>query len=152
MTRPRRTETRRSTPSDQYVGMFWMDPSIIDGKEWHYVFIELTVLGQETQSLERAMAKGYEPVKVSEIPGLMQSEVAKIRGRKTDDDYVRRGDQILMRCPRSLYEERRADLAKESKRQMNRVEWASLGEKLGAPTFVERNEYSRSQEQAFAGD
>lgn len=152
MSRPRRTETRRPTPSDQYVGMFWIDPAVLDDKVWHYAFVELTVLGQETQSLERAMMKGYEPVKVSDIPSAVQNEVNKIRGRKTDDDYIRKGEQILMRCPRALYEERARDIAKESKNQMNRVEWASIGDKIGAPTFVDRNEYSRTQERGFADD
>ncbi len=70
--------------------------------------------------------------------------MASIRGRGAKDEYVRTGDQILMRCPRAIYEKARKSERKLSKNQMNRVEWAEQSASIKAPTFVSENYGSRS--------
>lgn len=152
--RPTRADEKRTMSSDTNTGMLYIDPSLLDSDEWHYAFVELDVLGQETQSVERAAAKGYTPVLKGDIPGYANSMalVDKIRGRDSAADFIRKGGQILMRCPIALFNKRNSELRKLNKEHMSRVDWADSSGKVGAPTFVERSDYSRTNEKSFADD
>lgn len=152
--KPKRESEKRPMSSDTNTGVLYIDPALLDSDEWHYAFVEMEVLGQETQSLERATMKGYTPVLKGDIPGYANSMalVDKIRGRESANDFVRKGGQALMRCPMALYNERASELRKLNKEHMSRVDWADSSGKVGAPTFVERSDYSRTNEKAFAPD
>lgn len=152
--KPTRAEEKRHMPSDENTGMMYIDPALLDSDEWHYAFVEMDVLGQETQSIERATMKGYTPVLKADVPGYANSValVDKIRGRESANDFVRKGGQILMRCPKALYNKRMKEQRALNKEHMSRVDWADSSSKVGAPTFVERSDYSRTNEKVFAPD
>jgi type I site-specific restriction endonuclease len=152
--RPRRSEEKRTMPSDENTGMMYIDPSLLNSDEWHYAFVEMEVLGQETQSIERATMKGYTPVLKGDVPGYANSMalVDKIRGRDSANDFIRKGGQILMRCPIELYHKRMREQRSLNKEHMSRVDWADSSGKVGAPTFVERSDYTRTNEKVFAPD
>lgn len=157
MARPRREnreESGREIPSDTYVSKFYVDPSFIDTKEWHYAFVETHCMGAETHSVEQSLMKGYEPVRASDIPSLAKHSemMVSIRGRGQKDDFIRKGDQILMRCPMKLWEQRDRDRRKENKRMTEKVDWASQAQAIGAPTFVADKSYSRTSEKVFSDD
>lgn len=163
MARPRK-ETRESnsrTPShDEYVSMFYIDPNNLDLGNFHYRWVETHCLNQETQSLGHALRAGYEPVRLEDLEEFKKQVelLASIRGRGQKDEYVRNGDQILMRCPRSFYEKYKKQERKAAKDQMKRVDWAAQSQAINAPTFVSENQYSRTHElskaaqAAFADD
>ena len=155
----RETTARKMAPDD-YVSQFWIDPAILDTKEWHYRFVETHCLNQETQSLGIALRAGYEPVKLESLPQFAKTAelMASIRGRGQKDEYVRTGDQILMRCPIDFYKKAKKEERKLAKQQMNRLDWAEQGQSIKAPVFVSENSYSRTSElsaaaaKAFADD
>lgn len=164
--RPRK-ETRESSsrtpvPSDEYVSQFWIDPSFLDNEKYHHRWVETHCMNAETQSLGIAIRNGYEPVPLAEMSGFAKNAelMAAIRGRGQKDEYVRQGDQILMRCPRAIYVAAKKAERKDAKQQMNRLEWAESSQSIKAPTFVDpsRTTYSRTQElsqaaaRAFAED
>jgi len=152
--KPRRENEKRPMASDENTGVLYINPELLNSDEWHYAFVEMEVLGQETQSIERATMKGYTPVLKGDVPGYANSMalVDKIRGRESANDFVRKGGQVLMRCPMELYKRRMKDQRALNKQHMDRVDWADASGKVGAPTFVERNDYSRTNEKAFAPD
>lgn len=164
--RPRK-ETRESAsrspvPSDEYVSQFYIDPANLDQENYHYRWVETHCMNAETTSLGIALRAGYEPVALSDLPEFAKTAelMASIRGRAQKDEYVRQGDQILMRCPRGIYEGARKAERKDAKQQVNRLEWAESSQSIKAPTFVDasRTTYSRTQElskaaaRAFADD
>lgn len=164
MARPRKeaVEQKKRTPmsSDQYVSQFFIDPETLDMDQYHYRWVETHCMNQETQSVNTAVNKGYEPVKLADLPQFAKTAelIAAIRGRGQKDEYVRQGDQILMRCPRALYERAKKEERKEAKQQQNRIDWSELSGSIKAPTFVADNQYSRTHElsraaaKAFADD
>lgn len=147
---------RRQMASDEYVSQFYIDPSNLDTDNYHYRWVETHCLNAETQSLNNALRAGYEPVPLSEVQDFRKTAelISSIRGREQKDDFVRQGDQILMRCPRALYERARKTERLDAKRQASRLEWAGQSAAIKAPTFVAANEYSRTHEssKAFADD
>lgn len=160
-----RKETRSDTArkpmaSDEYVSQFYIDPSNLDTENYHYRWVETHCMNAETQSINVALRSGYEPVALSDLPEFAKTAelTAAIRGRGAKDEFVRQGDQILMRCPKAIYKEAKKAERRESKNQMNRVEWAEQSAAIRAPTFVNNTEYSRTQElskaaaRAFADD
>ncbi len=160
MARPRKEVPARIMSGDEYVSQFYIDPSNLDTDNYHYRWVETHCLNAETQSLGIAIRGGYEPVALADLPEFAKTAelMAKVRGRGEKDEYVRQGDQILMRCSRAEYEKARKIERRESKQQMNRVEWSELSASIKAPTFVTDSSYSRTQElskaaaKAFADD
>lgn len=165
MARPRSRDTRESSsrtpiPSDEYVSQFYIDPANLDQDNFHYRWVETHCMNAETQTLNTALRGGYEPVALSDLPEFAKTAelMASIRGRGQKDEFVRQGDQILMRCPIALYERARRAERKDAKQQMNRLEWAEQSASIKAPTFVSDNQYSRTHElskaaaKAFADD
>lgn len=157
MARPRketREQNERQMPSDEYRSKFYVNPDWLDKENWHYRYVETHCKNAETQSVDNALANGYEPVRASDIPQLAKhaETLASIRGRGAADEYVRIGDQILMRCPIQRFNNLKKAERREAKQQMNRVEWAEQSASIKAPTFVTANEYSRTQGKAFADD
>lgn len=155
MARPTRQEaaTRpeaRVVSSDNYTSMFYIDPAILDSEDYHYAFIERTVLGEPTQSIERAFLKGYEPVKKSDIPELAKglALLAAAKGRPVEDEFIVKGEQILMRCARTLFNNRNNDLRSINKEKMRSIDWSGVSN----PTFVENASMSRGQSSGFADD
>lgn len=163
----RRKENRASASrppiaSDEYVSQFYIDPANLDEENFHYRWVETHCMNAETTSLGTALRGGYEPVALTDLPEFAKTAelMASIRGRGQKDEYVRQGDQILMRCPRSLYNVAKKAERKDSKQQMNRLEWAESSQSIKAPTFIDpnRTSYSRTQElskaaaKAFAED
>ncbi len=154
MAHPRKevhTKARRPiVPSDEYVSQFFIDPANLDEENFHYRWVETHCMNAETQSLQTALRSGYEPVALSDLPEFAKTAelMSAIRGRGQKDEYVRTGEQILMRCPRALYERARKQERKDSKQQMTRLEWAESEQSIKAPTFVDlsRTSYSRTQE------
>ena len=160
MARPRKEkETRPEMASDQYVSQFHIDAEDMD-PDYHYRYVETHCMNQETQSIDIAIRAGYEPVPLSQMPSRAAKAqlLSKLRGRNQEEEYVKMGDQVLMRCPRAIFEKARKAERRESKQQMGRVEWSELSASIKAPTFVSENEYSRTQElskaaaKAFADD
>jgi hypothetical protein len=166
MGRPRKetreTAARAAVPSDEYVSQFYIDPSNLDQEKYHYRWVETHCMNAETTSLGTALRAGYEPVALADLPEFAKTAelMASIRGRSQKDEYVRQGDQILMRCTRAIYNAARKAERKDAKQQMNRLEWAESSQSIKAPTFVDpsRTSYSRTQElskaaaKAFAED
>jgi hypothetical protein len=156
----RASKARKPMASDGFVSQFFIDPSNLDTEAYHYRWVETHCMNAETQSLGNALREGYEPVSLSDLPEFAKTAelMASIRGRAQKDEYVRTGDQILMRCPREVYERARKDERRTSKQQMNRLEWAEQSAAIRAPTFVSENQYSRTHElsraaaAAFADD
>ena len=150
--RPRREtrddSARKKMASDEYVSQFFIDPSNLDTVNFHYRWVETHCMNAETQSLGIALRSGYEPVALADLPEFAKTAelMSAIRGRGQKDEFVRQGDQILMRCPRVLYEDARKAERRDSKKQMSRLEWAEQSASIKAPTFVTENEYSRTQE------
>lgn len=162
MARPRNIVKEKSSrtagPSDEYVSQFYIDPANLDTENYHYRYVETHCMNSETQSLGVALRNGYEPVSLSDLPEFAKTAelMASIRGRGQKDEYVRTGDQILMRCPIALHERARKAERRDAKQQMRRLEWAEQGASIKAPTFVTEDSYSRTQEttkaRAFADD
>lgn len=144
----RETSARKKMASDEYVSQFYINPSNLDTDNYHYRWVETHCMNAETQSLNVALRSGYEPVALTDLPEFAKTAelMASIRGRGQKDEYVRQGDQILMRCERQLYLEAKKAERRDSKKQMNRVEWAEQAASIKAPTFVSDNQYSRTQE------
>lgn len=144
----REDTARKKIASDEYVSQFFIDPSNLDTEQYHYRWIETHCMNAETQSLGIALRGGYEPVALADLPEFAKTAelMASIRGRGQKDEYVRQGDQILMRCPREIYKEARRAERRDAKKQMNRLEWAEQSASIKAPTFVTENQYSRTQE------
>lgn len=161
MARPRK-ESRpesKSKPmiSDEYVSQFYVDPENLDNENYHYRWVETHCMNAETQSLGIALREGYEPVALSDMPEFAKTAelMAAIRGRGDKDEFVRTGDQILMRCPIAIYQKARKAERRDAKQQVSRLEWAEQSASIKAPTFVSANEYSRTHEsskKAFAED
>lgn len=163
MARPRNEEKERKSPpkmaSDEYVSQFYIDPKNLD-PDFKYRFVETHCMNAETQSLGIALREGWEPVALINLPEFAKTAelMASIRGRASKDEFVRIGDQILMRIPIEKWTVLRKQERKTSKQQMNRLEWAEQSASIKAPTFVTDNEYSRTQElskaaaKAFADD
>lgn len=158
--RPRK-ETRESSSrnpisSDEYVSQFYIDPANLDQDNYHYRWVETHCMNAETTSLGTALRNGYEPVALADLPQFAKTAelMASIRGRGQKDEYVRQGDQILMRCTRAIYERARKAERKDAKQQMNRLEWAESSQSIKAPTFVDssRTTYSRTQELSRAAE
>lgn len=149
-----RETSEREVISDEYRSKFYVDPEWLDNAAYHYRWVETHCKNAETQSIDNAVATGYEPVKTSDVPQLAKHAqmLASIRGRGNEEEFVRVGDQVLMRCPRKLFEKLKKAERREAKNQMNRVEWAEQSASIKAPTFVTANEYSRTQGKAFADD
>ncbi len=166
MARPRKevhqSAKRIPMPSDEYVSQFHIDPENLDSENYHYRWVETHCMNAETTSLGTALRAGYEPVALSDLPDFAKTAelMSSIRGRTQKDEYVRQGDQILMRCPRAYYNAAKKAERKDAKQQMNRLEWAESSQSIKAPTFVDpsRTSYSRTQElskaaaRAFAED
>lgn len=158
----RESSSRTAAPSDEYVSQFYIDPANLDTENYHYRWVETHCMNAETTSLGNALRVGYEPVALLDLPEFAKTAelMASIRGRGQKDEFVRQGDQILMRCPRAIYERARKAERKDAKQQMNRLEWAESSQSIKAPTFVDpsRTTYSRTQElskaaaRAFAED
>ncbi len=136
----RRKENRASAArppvaSDEYVSQFYIDPANLDQENFHYRWVETHCMNAETTSLGTALRSGYEPVALSQLPEFAKTAelMASIRGRSQKDEYVRQGDQILMRCPRAVYEQMRKAERKDAKNQMNRLEWAESAQSIKAP-------------------
>lgn len=155
-----RSDDAKKMASDEYVSQFFIDPDNLQTDQFHYRWVETHCLNQETQSLNHALRAGYEPVKLEFLPEFAKTAelMAAIRGRGKGDEYVRSGDQILMRCNRKLYEDAKKAERKNAKDQMKRVDWAAQAQAISAPTFVSENQYSRTQQlsaaaaKAFADD
>ncbi len=158
MARPRKEikekKSHSAPTSDEYVSQFYINPDSLDTDNYHYRYVETHCMNAETQSLGVALRAGYEPVALSDLPEYAKTAelMASIRGRTQKDEYVRTGDQILMRCPRALYEKARKAERKDAKQQMNRLEWAESAQSIKAPTFVDPNRttYSRTQQLSAA--
>ena len=156
----RTSNARKMIASDEYVSQFFIDPSNLDTENFHYRWVETHCMNAETQSINIALREGYEPVALADLPEFAKTAemMSAIRGRGQKDEFVRQGDQILMRCPRAFYEAAKKAERKYSKRQMNRLEWAEQSGSIKAPTFVAENQYSRTHElskaaaAAFADD
>lgn len=146
----RASAARKPIGSDEYVSQFYLDPQNLDTDNYHYRYVETHCMNAETQSLGTALRQGYEPVSLSDLPEFAKTAelMSAIRGRGQKDEFVRTGDQILMRCPIAIYEKLRKAERKDSKQQMNRLEWAESAQSIKAPTFVDesRTSYSRTQE------
>ncbi len=151
---------RKPIAADGYISQFYIDPENLDEKNFHYRWVETHCMNAETQSLNTALQSGYEPVALSDLPEFAKTAelMASIRGRGAKDEYVRQGDQILMRCPREIYERARKAERRDAKQQMNRLEWAEQSASIRAPVFVTENNQSRTHElskaaaRAFADD
>lgn len=148
---PRETRTknaRKIIGADEYRSQFYIDEANLDRKTYEYRWVETHCMNAETQSLNNAILDGWVPVPLSEMRDFAETAelLTKIRGRGTQDEFVRRGDQILMRMPLELYNQYRKAERKLSKEQMHRVDWAEQSASIRAPTFVSANEYSRTQE------
>lgn len=161
MARPRKetreTASRKPVVSDEYVSQFYIDPANLDTENYHYRWVETHCMNAETQTLGTALRGGYEPVALEDLPEFAKTAqlMAGIRGRSTNDEYVRQGDQILMRCPIEVYRQARKAERRDAKQQTNRLEWAEQSGSIKAPTFVSSNEYSYTHEKgrsAFADD
>ncbi len=160
MARPRNADKiRKPMAPDEYRSQFAIDAEDMD-ENYHYRYVETHCMNAETQSLEIAIRAGYEPVPISEMPSKAAKSkmMGKIRGRNAEDDYVRTGDQILMRCPKVFYEQAKKAERRLHKNQMEGVGDAQLSQSIKAPVFVTENNYSRTQElskaaaAAFADD
>ncbi len=166
MARPRKEvhepKARSLPPADEYVSQFYIDPSNLDSENFHYRWVETHCMNAETQTLNTALRDGYEPVALQDLPEFAKTAelMASIRGRGSKDEFVRTGDQILMRCPIARWKQMKKAERKDAKQQMNRLEWAESSQSIKAPTFVDpsRTSYSRTQElskaaaKAFADD
>lgn len=155
-----RASTQRTQPLDEYSSRFYIDPSLLNTEEFEYAWVETSCMGARTESLEQALNKGYEPVKRSEIEGLTQHAdlLSAIRAENHTDEYIRRHDQVLMRCNKNLSETRKKALAKENHRRLMALDWAKTGSTpkfsptLKAPTFAYDASMSRTHVKAFAED
>ncbi len=149
--RPRKEPrpSRTPAPSDEYRSQFYIDPDNLD-PDFHYRYVETHCVNAQTQSVDIALRDSYEPVLLTDLPEYAKTAeiLAKIRGRGQGDEYVRTGDQILMRCPRDVYERARKAERRHAKQQMNSVEWAESAQSIKAPTFIDssRTGYSRTHE------
>lgn len=156
MARPKREidlrPSARNAAADEYISQFHIDPSMIDTDEWRFAWVVTHCMNQETQDIEVALRKGYEPVRSSDFPELAKhsTQLRAIMGRGETDDFVRNGSQILMKCPRMLHDKRQRELEKLNKRQLTNVDVSAGGDFRGAPTAVRENRYSRTTEAAFA--
>lgn len=154
----RESKSRNKISSDEYTSQFYIDPANLDNEHYHYRFVETHCMNAETQSIEKAVMGGYEPVKLSELPEFAKTSelLSEIRGRGKKDEYVRRGDQILMRCPRAQYLRAKKQERDQAKFEMSRLEWAEQSSSIKAPTFVTENygsrsiAYSKEAQQLFA--
>ncbi len=150
--RPRRqtrdSSARTKMASDEYVSQFFIDPSNLDTENYHYRWVETHCMNAETQSLNNALRGGYEPVSINDLPEFAKTAelMSAIRGRGSKDEFVRQGDQILMRCSIEDYHKAKKAERRDAKQQMNRLEWAEQSSSIKAPTFVTENQYSRTQE------
>lgn len=162
MGRPKNIEAGRASARDNrvkqedgFVSRFHINPEWLDTDNYHYAWVETHCMNQETQSVGEALRKQYTPVSQSEIPQLQTNSdiLSKIRGRKSDDDFIKDGDQILMKCPLSAYEQRDRENRAINKRAEKHIDMHDPNF-LGAPTFVqkERTSMSRTHEPVFAKD
>lgn len=163
MAKPRkdtREENSRPNAQDTHQSQFYIDPNSLDLGQFHYRWVETHCMNQETQSINKALLSGYEPVKLEDLAEFKKhvEMLASIRGRKDGDEYVRNGDQILMRCPLNFYKTAKKTERSTAKEQMKHVDWASKEQAINAPVFVSENSYSRTRElsriaqAAFADD
>ncbi len=166
MARPRKdtreTSGRNAISSDEYRSQFHLDEWNLNREDFHYRWVETACMNAPTQSVDQALDIGYEPCTLTDLPDFAaKAELrAKIKGRGPADEYARTGDQILMRCPKAIYEKARKAERRDAKNQMSRLEWAESAQSIKAPTFVDasRTSYSRTQElskaaaRAFADD
>lgn len=158
MARPKR-ETREDSArpllSDDYKSLFFIDPKFLDKENYHYRWVETHCMNAETQSVSTAVYEGYEPIKMSDMPADEKTSaiLKSIRGKDAmNDDYVRRGNQILMRCPIGIYNQLKKTERTESRRQTDRMDWAQQSGPIHAPTFVEVAHESRTYGKGFADD
>lgn len=155
----RATDTRaaevRPEITDEFRSTFYLDPAELDSKEYHYAYVEEKVLGAETDSIEKALGKGYTPVLASELPQYSKNAqlIAEIRGGRMPK-YIKNGNQILMRCPRALYEKRLRDLAVHNRKTMQEVDLSEIGKAVGTPVYIDKQNtsFSRTVGSQFADD
>lgn len=155
-TEPRKALPKRPTnpasPSatDLYTGMFYIDPEMLDLENYHYAWVEQSVLGEETLSIDNAMRKGYEPVQVKDHPKMAEKMdlLARIKGKQAGGEFIQRGNQTFMRCPIELYYQRTNNLARENAKKMSGVDLHALSSMTGAPAYVDKqlSTFSRTKE------
>lgn len=146
----RATNPAQPTSSDEYTGMFFIDPAMLDTENYYYSWVEQSVLGEETLSIDNAMRKGYEPVKISDHPAMAEKMdvLARIKGKQAGNEFIQRGNQTFMRCPIELYNQRRDAERRENKKKMSGVDLHALTSMTGAPAYVDKNltTFSRTKE------
>lgn len=149
---PRRpVNPAQPSATDLYTGMFYIDPAMLDTENYHYAWVEQSVLGEETLSIDNAMRKGYEPVKVSDHPAMAEKMdmLARIKGKQPGNEFIQRGNQTFMRCPIELYQQRIKALSRENQKKMSGVDLHALSSMTGAPAYVNKDltSFSRTKEQ-----
>jgi hypothetical protein len=84
-----------------------------------YAFVPYMTANMPWQeSVDNACVRGYEPVKKSEHPELSQRYVTDLFGKREDfnNDYVRKGGQILMKRPKYLDDAENEEFLKNNRR------------------------------------
>lgn len=119
-----------------------------------YAWVVMKVRNEPTEDLANALEKGYTPVPADRHPELnktygIRSKIMR-EGKPEDENYIIKGDQILMEVDQDIWDTREARRNNYNKQIEEKIDWASQGSRIRAPTFVNTAKGSRTSRPAVA--